>query len=431
MNKLDYLKQATTANLHTKKDWLVRCLAITQDTDTTDTTTYPLQVHYDATGAFVLSETNEVTRITDSVAGEALFKPNSKIVVDSSLYPYLKEPTESTFGRLIVNLLCVAIPFKNKLPYVIGRFSISAIEEQVAIRLINNPEDGVFKETDSIYVDEYLTFTNSIVFLSSLSDIVAWSATDKNIVPPPGVEEYRAKLVKEYGSRLTDPVILAEFETKLKDYDEKFLTGDPSNGVFLTGKTKNMGRRKAYLTQGAEADFVSDGKVRPVIQPLYSGWTKDKQDLTNAINVSRAATYSRGKETQKGGEVQKIMLRTTSDITVTQEDCGSKLGLIRTITNETHAKFLGRSIVDKTAHTIIGLDNVSNYFGQVVKVRSAGYCLATDGVCKVCVGQNLSVGEKLVLALTELSSMILLDSMKAVHGKALSTKQVVLTDILS
>lgn len=429
MNTIEYLKQSIAADMHTKKDWLVRCLAVTQDD--ASASTYPLQLHYDVTGAFIVSESKEVIRITDSTAGEALFKPSTKLVVDTTLYPYLKEPLESTFGKLIVNLLCIAIPFKDKLPYVTGRFFIGDIESRIATNLISNPEDGVFKETQLIYVKEYLSFTNSIVFLSSLSDIVAWSATAKNILPPPGVDEYRAQLVKEYGDKLSDPVILAEFETKLKDFDEKFLADDPSNGVFLNGKTKNMGRRKAYLTQGAEADFNSDGKVRPVIQPLYNGWTKNKEDLTNAINVSRAATYSRGKETQKGGEVQKIMLRTTSDITVTQEDCGSTLGLERTITKETHPKFLGRSIAGNDKHTVITLDNVSNYFGQAVKIRSAAYCLTDDGVCRVCVGQNLNVGDKLVLALTELSSMILLDSMKAVHGKALVTKQVELSEILS
>src|SRR5690606_13555437 len=100
------------------------------------------------------------------------------------------------------------------------------------------PKEGEKRGDTLLYVDEYIKFTNALSFMEELSSICAWSATPKGIVAPKGIEKYKDQLVKEYGDRLRDPVVLAEFEDKLKKYDDEYLKDDPAYGTFLSGKVK-------------------------------------------------------------------------------------------------------------------------------------------------------------------------------------------------
>lgn len=439
MNKHQYLKKAIVAKMHLKKAWVIKLLAITRSE--------PSEIHLDLAnetwGHSYVEEDGTHVRIEDSVSNKPLFTINDKITIDNTWLPNISsdEVIETTIGRLLFNAVVLVEPFGSKIPYINERVNINTISNNIANKLTdtpltkeNEPDLEIERDPNVIYVDEYLKFIDVIQFLSGYSQLVSVAATKKNITKPTGIDEFKASLIKKYEGTLHIPTELAKFEQELKDFDESYLKDDPSNGKFVSGKVKNVARKKLFLSMGAEQGFKSSTTLEPILNSLDEGWSSDEDDIVNVNNSIRVGSYSRGTETIKGGVSAKVLLRATNNFKILDEDCGSKLGIKKLYTTYDIEKLVGRYIlINKQPKLVESVEDAEKYINKELYLRTPMFCL-TEGekVCSICAGTNLSKFKNgLAIPITEITGNILAASLKKMHGTVLSTVELDLKEALS
>lgn len=339
---------------------------------------------------------------------KSIYLMKDPITIDKLYAKNVKSKITTTVGRLLANVVLLVEPFGDKLEFMDKQFTPSDVEKLIGPRL----------RSGEITVEEYLKFTDCVSLLTGISRLINISATERNTVPPPSLEKEKTRIAKklesEYGKDWDkDPVVVNKFKDELRAYDKEWLKDDPSYGKLLNKKITDNCRTMQYLTVGIDPGFNKDSKGVNVYNSLNDGYPKNKEQLTSMFNASRAASFDRGHETQKGGAAAKDLLRSTSNITIINNDCGSKKGLEILVTKD-NAKFLNsRYFVNGSK-----INNAENMIGKTITIRSPMYCLAKNGkICSVCAGDILaSAPNSVSLNLLKLSAFFLSTSLKATHN---------------
>jgi hypothetical protein len=435
MTKLEYLKYAIELKLYTRKDWFISCFAITDSSKVRIEGGYLGRVITTPWGYSYIGENQEIFKIDDSIPNEPLFKFKDKLTIDNTWISNTGESIETTIGNLLVNYILLISCFSNKIPYLTGKISIEQLEVIIAKKLLSNPKPNENRLPDYFYVDEYIKFVDAAQFLSSLSQLTTTAVTRRTLLPPTGLEEFKKTLLEKYKGKLHDSVELSKFEKELSDFDNKYLEGDESNGKFLSGKVKNVARKKLYLTMGSEGGFDDNNVADPITNSLYEKLPiEDPKQFVTLMNGLRSGSYSRGSETVKGGVSAKVLLRATNNFTISEVDCKTTLGLKRLFTKSNIYKLVGRYIIEKD--NLVHVENIdiaNNYIDKNIVVRSPMYC-KTEGqqICFICSGSNLAKYKNgLSIPVTEISSIILSTSLKKMHSSVLSVSKVNLANIIS
>lgn len=430
MKRQELLIGAIRAELYKKFDWIVSAFAITkEDPDAyRKGDSYVYRIVQTPTGNFCVGkdDPSQLILIEDAPVGEPIFKFNEKITIDQSICQNVREgQIETTIGQLMVNKICIVEAFGDKIPYVTGKVTVSALEAMIAEKLVDNPPDGEsWSRPDVIYVKEYLALIDSFSYLERFAQLCAWAATEKTMLPPTGIDAFKKELLKKYEGKLTDPVELSKFEKELQDFDDAYLKDDPSYGAFTSGKIKNIARKKMFLGLGAEDGFTQSLNVVPVLNSLEEGWPTEPTQYTAMMNASRAGSFSRGSETVKGGVSAKVMLRAAGNMKIVDEDCGTTLGIHRQFDESNIKQIVGREVRMKNEWIVVkNLTDAEHLMGRPLIVRSPMFCkLDGDNLCSHCAGEKLAENKNGVsIALTEISSKIMTALLKAMHGKVLST----------
>lgn len=372
--------------------------------------------------------------------GQPIINPTDIIEVDKGYMVNITENTKTTVGKILLNYVLLVYNFKHKVPYQNTTFTVSDIENKYIVKLLKDKED--IKQGEDIYItiEEYLSFIDSAVYLENWADVVSTSSTEKSILPPPGIEEYRKKVIneaiKEHGEdALNDYSVIVEIENKLKAYDREFLKDDPSYGKLLDGKMLNNSRKKLYLMTGAAKNFKEHNSAELLDKPLADGWDDDPVKLTEQFNSIRHGSYSRGKETFKGGLTAKILLRATSSMLIEKNDCKTP-GYKNWVINKNNAKALiGRYIMIGSSPVLLEDESVVNkYINTEVKLRSPMYCLPknSENICPICAGLGLSDNENSIpLLITSIGEVMLKSSLKKVHNNNVSTVKLDLNEAIT
>lgn len=346
--------------------------------------------------------------------------------VTNRMISNVKTTIKSTVGRFFANKLLLEVPFGGKFDYIDGNISIKKLEKEIADAMIDR----------KVNVSEYIKFVDSVNYMKGLSRITSVSATPKNVLPPDGIEKFKKKKLEEYDKKYgpnwrKDRVKILEYKEELKKYDDEWLKDDPSYGKLTSGKIKDNSRVKMYLTFGDESGFSSDtNDFEFVEQSLLEEYPKDKEKLAAMFNASRSGSYDRGKETQKGGEAAKQILRAISSLTITGTDCGSKKGKEYTITKDILDSIKGRYIVGPKPKLI---ENPKDYLGKTITLRSPMYCLnKNQSFCATCVGKVMAEYKTgLALSTLNISNQILTSSLKKMHNTQLKLVEINLDNILN
>lgn len=424
MDKLSYLKVAMASGCFRKKAWIISAFAITAEGEEAwKENPYPYRIVRKLTGIYFVNPKGELERIDGAKGDEPLFKFLDPITVTPAMCKNAKAPVETFIGNWIQNEILLVNAFGSKIPFVADVISLDKLAAYIAPILRDTPAPDEPRSPEYIYCDEYCKFVDSIPFVEGMSQLCVVAATPKNITPAPGITEFKQKLIEKYGDTLSNPVELAKFERELKDYDEQYLKDDPSNGIFLSGKVKNVARKKLFLTVGAEGTFEETQKVHPILNSLSEGFSVKPDDFAASMNGIRSGSFSRGFETQNGGVSAKVLLRSVGNFRIDDTDCETTLGLIRYFNNDDIDQLVGREVMKATSWVLIeSLEQAKSYIGTPVVVRSPMYCqLDGDHICKHCAGKRLAenpVG--LTIAVTEISSIIMTAALKKMHGTVLS-----------
>lgn len=417
MTKSEYFKYGMKNHLYSKMKWILTMFAIPVDEYTE----------------------NEYIKIIDKkyhlkVNGELIptdieiSKPylNMKMSVDMSDSEDLSDLGITTVGISLVNMILIREPFKDKLKLINGNVKIGAIEKQI-VKLMKN---GV------ITINEYEKFSISVSYLVNFSKLVTISATEKTLLPPTDINKYkkqvRLELVEKYGNEWEKNITaIAEYENRLKAYDDEYLKDDPTYNKFTSGKVKNIARKKMYLTFGAEFGFDKTASNPEMIDPsLMDGYPKDKDKLATIINTARAGYFDRGSETQKGGVVAKETLRSTASSRIVKNFCNTTRQSIVDVNKNNTSLIANRYINDNNKQVLV--DDVEQYIGKSVKLYTPLYCEAKDGnFCYVCSGEAIREYENgISLLVSSIAGIILNTSMKSMHGTVLSTVDVDINSLL-
>ena len=350
----------------------------------------------------------------------------TKIIIPKDFLPNVKNQIETTIGRLIMNYILLSNNFKYKVPYINQPFNIGYIEKNYIVNLLSDDPN----ELDKIQMDEYIKFMDSVIYIEGFSKFLSVAATEKTLLPPDGIQEYKAKVLKEIKAKynikdkITDPKIMAEVEEKLKAYEDKWLEGDVSKGRLMHGKTE-IARKKMFLDVGVTNTF--NGKDDAVERSLSDSWGTDPETLATLFNDARSGSYYRGAETQNGGVAAKVLLRASADIDIKDEDCGSKMGIEIAISKN----HVGRYILEGGKPLLLTNENIGKYENKVKVLRTPMFCKLGKNFCTTCSGIPMKDYEKGVSLLSiETGGGILKLSLKKFHVSELSLANVSIDDIL-
>lgn len=423
MDKSAYFKSAIKAKLYRKKDWIISAFCITNtNRNEFEQDPYQYKLYRDQTGHYCWID-GQLVKITDGNPNQPLYRFLDRVTIDHDTVPSVKDSVETCYGNVIINCIRLLDAFGDKFPFVTGKMSIDKIETQIAARLTEDPPADTPRDPTKLYISEFLVFADRAAFMNNLDQIATISATEKTMTEPPGIKEFKKQLNLKYKGKLSDPVELNKYEQELKDYANKWLEGDRANGTSLSGKVKDIGYKKMFLTIGADQDFKERLDVTTVTNSLEDGWSTDPTEYAALMNGARAGSYSRGVETVKGGVAGKLMLRALINFLVEGDDCGTKEGLERVYQPGIIHLLVGKYIrVGNDWKHIPDLNTANTLLGKKLTVRSPTKCRAKgDRICKKCIGDKLARNPTgLPAAGMEVSSILLNTAMKAMHGKVLS-----------
>lgn len=421
MKRKDYFLLALKNNKHTKVSWLYNAFSIT-DSGKPENLEH-LDLVQSPTGISYYDKEKDSLVLIEAPAGKPLFEFKRGISLKAGDIPNLHTDVITTYGNCIFNICSLVYGFGSKFPFVSGLVKIDKVEAQIARLLKDTPKDGN-RDSNSLYCDEYIKYSDGIQYLTELSNMSVWGVTEKALTPPPGLKEFKAALLEKNKDRLNDPVVIADIYNKLIEFDSAYLKGDASDQFLISGKLKNVVRRKLYLMQGTEDGLGNRNDIDLVTNSLYEGWQFDKFATFN--NVSRAGSFDRGSETQLGGVSAKEILRATSNTRIVKGDCGSKMGITVAVGDDNFKGLIGLHVFEGTGTKQIKDEaDASTYLGKIITKRSPMFCkLEKTDFCEYCVGKRLADTETgASMAATELGGIFLGIFMSAMHAKELKVAE--------
>lgn len=424
MLKKDFFLAAMSAGCYKRKNFILSIFALIQEVPGAWTKdTYPFRLIQTPTSYFYVNPNNimELLPITDAIAGEPLFKIKDKLELKANDVINLSEAITTTYGRVLFNYIVLINSFNNKIEFINRQITPSDVEKIILTRLKNKPNKIEEYSDSDIYVDEYLKFCDAMFFLTGFTQLCVPGATKKTVTAAPGILELKAKLIEKYKDRLHDPEIVAIIDAELVAFDKNYMKGDLGEGFLIKDESYKKIRKKLFGMHGAEVGLEEKIEVDLIQNALSEGWDINAFPAMN--NSLRAGSFNRGAETMKGGEAFKWLQRTSSNINITIDDCGSELGNETLVTEDNLNWFIGYNIITTSGIvTIVTVDDIRKYIGKIVIVRSPMYCKVdkTD-FCHACVGINLSNNPTgASVAITGFGSTMMNIFMKANHGKILA-----------
>ena len=379
--KLQYLKECVKALSPLEdKRWYIGLLSSLLPS--TKASTQELELTAKPQGMFYLKDGQEVL-IVDSKPGTPLYHITDKITIDSSWLPHISKSIETTVGRLILNAAAIYPAVGTKIAYINTPIKIRAIESQIALKM---KDDKDIKDPSvDITVQEYLTCMDRLWFFTKLSNLITVASTPKTVLPPPGINDLRKKLLADNEGKLSDPVVVATIANTLLAYDSEYLKDDPSAKFIIEGKGKTA-RKKLFHFYGETNDFGGSLASDPITSTMQEGIDTSEDVLPKYINDLRYASYSRGHSTQLSGYSYKILQRSLSGVEISGEHCGTKQGLDKLISKP--EQLLNRYVrADNQWLLIDSIDKAGTYLGKLVKVKSPMYCIEPgNAVCYSCLG---------------------------------------------
>lgn len=437
MTPASYFIYAVKHQCHRRFAWIASVFSVTRETDAQKADIYPGKLIREPFGTFFYDEEGQKQPIEGKFKLDApLFHKYDKLTISQKDFPFLKEAeVETTYGRLLLNMLLVFEPFSGKLPYINTKFNVGKIEDMIAPVLQDDVPEGEEIPTGKIVVKELIKLQKAATFVETLTSIFALSITRAGMLPPPGRGEFKQKLLKAYDGKLTNPIEMAHFQEELQKFDIEYLKEkDPSYGKFMDKKVIDA-RGKAFLTQGGESNsFIDQLDVTPILGALDQGIDLTPESFVAAANTIRYGSFSRGAETVNGGVVAKGLMTALDTWKIVDEDCGSLLGVERQYTADNIKRLVGRYVIVAGKPVLVEtLTDAQSYIDKVIFVRSQQYCRRPGTeTCAICAGKAVSQYKNgQVITTMEVSSGIMNDSLKKMHNTGITTAALDLKTVLS
>lgn len=385
ITKEQYLKECVKSRTPLEdKRWYIGVLSILLPNSNPITEPYILTRRTNGL-FFKRPDEQEEIGISDFKPNEALYRPNDKITIDASWLPHVQNEVETTVGRLIVNAAAIYPAVGARIGYINKPIKIQQLENIISDLMKN--EDDIKNPDKDISVSQYIDCMDRLWFFTKVSTMVSVAATPKTVLPPPGIDQLRDKLLKEYDGKLSDPVVVATIADTLSKHDQDFLRDDPA-APFILGKKGQTARKKLYQMYGETNDFGAGLGSDPIVSTMQQGVDTSETVLPKYINDLRFASYSRGHSTQLSGYSYKILQRSLSGLEIAQEPCSTQRGFSRLINQPD--KLVNRYVRSNGKWVLVAdSQQAGSYMGKMIEVRSPMYCTKEgNSICYACLGEN-------------------------------------------
>ena len=438
MKKLELFILAMAAEEYRRSAWVISAFSmIAEDRDAWKKEPYPYRISQQPDGHYFVDPTqnNQLTLIEDAPASLPPFHIKEAIVLNAGDLPNVTSTVTTNYGTALVNAIVLCYPFKNKIPYIAEKFNPAMLEKIITKRFQDTPEDPALRDDKHIYVDEYLKFTDAMFSLEAYTQLCVPAYTEKSLSQCPGIYALRDQLIEKYKDRLHDPATIAVIDAALIAFYKEWLKGDESEGFLIEKKSIDIVRKRLLMMHGAETGLEDNVDVVLIKNSLSEGWDISAFPAMN--NSLRAGSFNRGQQTELGGVAVKELLRAASNLRVTDNDCGSTMGVDIVTGPSDQDKLIGFTAIEKVStktaqfvgdsqisfsNTKITEDNVGTYLGKKVTLRSPMFCqLEKTDYCRTCVGDKLASSPTgLPTVVSAYGSAFLATFMSAAHSKALS-----------
>lgn len=291
------------------------------------------------------------------------------------------------------------------------------------------------KIIDKALQNDVITYKEKIAFLDNwewlsmrMNSIITVSFSSKMMVPLKSVKNAKLKLFKDKAKELeANPGIVgAQIEKELVTMAKKELEGDPAMFLYDSGARGSFSNnyKNLNIMKGPVLN-PSKGKYDVVKNAFMDGISKEDFEAMGTSVVSGA--YPKAVGTAVSGYFTKQILAALQAVMVDYniDDCGSKGTLNVLITEKNANDYLFNYIVEGGKTILLTDENISKYYGRVVKKRSPMYCI-NPKLCRKCCGdrfKKLEI-ENVGLTAAKISSTLLNLGMKKFHNSTISLYEV-------
>jgi len=218
----------------------------------------------------------------------------------------------------------------------------------------------------------------------------------------------------------------------LLDTQNKFVDITKNHPSDMTIMARSGGRGsipQLMKTVASPVVATAHGEVTPwLVTKSYAQGLNPADAWVTGVESRRNAIASTGSVVEPGAAA-KVVVSNMEDLVVTQEDCGTRSGIMLDTDDQIADRFLARSESGLPRNELVTPDvvNTLNKKGvDRILVRSPSTCEAKDGVCRKCMGLNewgkpypvgTNVGSRSAQALTEPLTQFVLN---AKHGVRLA-----------
>lgn len=424
MNKQQLFIAAMAAGEYKRRGWIISAFSLIREApDDWKKEAYPYRIVHTPTGYSYVDPENEnqLTVIPDVAVGTPLYQMKEKVLIKKGELANVNRDITTTYGNVIVNCHVLIYSFGHKVPYIEGKMSPNMVEELILPRMRDTPAEGEPRDDKFLYMDEYQRFADGSFALAGFAQLCVPAATEKTMTSAPGIRELRAKLLEENKDRLHDPAVIAKIDAELVAHDRAWLKGDLSEGFLITKKSIEIVRKRQHSMHGAEVGLSEGVDVELIKNSLAEGW--DISKFTAMNNSLRAGSFNRGAQTMLGGAANKELTRASSNLYVTERDCGSQMGIPMDVDGDNYKQLAGLYLVAaKEPISVPDVEEAKKYVGKSVLRRSPMFCkLNNTDYCECCVGDRLAANPAaLSIAVSEFGAAFLELFMGAAHAKALT-----------
>ena len=362
--------------------------------------------------------------LANTVDGDAPFDATDSFVLPKGRY-YNKENVTTTVGRYIFNLATLTErtgPHIGYINFPVNGSGMGKIEAKMSDLLMN----------DIISVEDYSNWIDRLQWLGfSISDYVSPPLTTDLLVLPEKVKKRKQELLSKESNvealNNKDIITASKIEKELLDMSKEELKDLPDMDIYDSGSRGSFGNnyKITAVSRGVVPCVSHPERVNISMASLDEGIPPEERYIY--ADVLTNASASRSLMTRNGGYEAKKLAAAFQGIVFDKKgsDCGTRLTVPLLVTEGNKKLLTDRYIMVNNRTTLLTSNNIDDYVGKTVSLRSPMYC-RNPKYCSKCTGElyhKLGIENVGLIANVIGTSMTTL-SMKAFHNATVKLKEI-------
>jgi hypothetical protein len=409
MNKRDFFIYSIQHEYYKERGWLESIWGILlENSPHSHLTEYGVYLKDKKLYGYINDKEEEIEGFTFD---KPLYIPQEELTIKAHEMKCCKHDIVTSYGIALMNLYFQEFPYGEKATF------INSTDGKPLSGKTFNAIAKDFLISGKGTIDEHRKFEMAVGVITVLVEHSVTPASEKTICVNPENAKVKEELLIKHKDNLHDGATIAQIQTHLENLDKEYLKGDEAEYYYTLSKVR-AARTRIYNMYGGAEDFADSSKTILMENSLHEGITL--KDIPMMNNEIRRGSASRAVATQQGGAEVKLTGRLLQNYKFIDGDCGSKIGVTRTIKNDTYLKYAGRYLVG--SKTPLSKSDLERLIGKTVEIRSSQWCLTPgNAACSICIGDEVINTKLAPTALgNSLTSTLMGISMSAMHTSGLT-----------